>query len=162
MPHGIHDLSLSVAAKAGAPTRMNMPYELGLDLGTRWFGNSKLRRKVTLVLENKRESAKKALSDMNFGDLRAYDGVTDTLICELRDHFYAFLSSEPGAVPMAFPSHDELLDDWTRFVAWLQRRADGPLRSAAELERMQILEFVHKITEWLGARHAVPAPRPGP
>ena len=106
MPHGIHDLSLSVAAKAGAPTRMNMPYELGLDLGTRWFGNSKLRRKVTLVLENKRESAKKALSDMNFGDLRAYDGVTDTLICELRDHFYAFLSSEPGAVPMAFPSHD--------------------------------------------------------
>lgn len=159
--HGIHDLSLSVAAKAGAPTRMNMPYELGLDLGARWFGPPRLRSKVTLVLEKKRGSAKKALSDMDFGDPRAYNGVTETLICELRDHFFAFLSTEPGRVPAAFPSHDELLDDWTRFVAWLQQRADGSLRSSAELERMAIPEFMHKVTEWLGAR-AFPAPRPRP
>ncbi len=42
---------------------MNMPYELGIDLGARWFGKAPLDRKVTLFLEKTSGSVKRALSE---------------------------------------------------------------------------------------------------
>ena len=102
--HGIHDLSLVIAAAAGDPARMNMPYELGIDLGARWFGMSPLDKKVTLVLEKKGGSLRSALSDLGGSDLRAYSGSIDELINQLRQHFYAFFrksrqESRPATPP---------------------------------------------------------------
>ena len=150
--HGIHDLSLNVASRKGDPARMNMPYELGLDLGARWFGSPPLDRKRTLVLEEKKGSVRKALTDLDFGDHRSHCGSIDTLIRELRAHFYSFFTKERGLVSPDFPTHDDLWSDWVRFVSWLQQRPNGTLRSADELDQMEIPEFKDKVTEWLAAQ----------
>lgn len=149
--HSIHDLSLVAAAKKGEVARMNMPYELGLDLGARWYGPTPLDQKKTLVLEKRRGSVKKALSDHAGFDIRAHEGSVDTLIRELRAHFYAFLSGQPGGIPKGFPLHDEIWNEWVEFVPWVQSRPDGSLRSAEEIQSMEVAEFKDKVCEWLEA-----------
>ncbi|MEM9859552.1 MAG: hypothetical protein AAF843_19520 [Bacteroidota bacterium] len=55
--YGIHDLSRYKAKKAGELFRMNMPFELGLDLGCRNYHPEKgYRKKQILVLEEERYS----------------------------------------------------------------------------------------------------------
>jgi len=150
--HSIHDLSLVVAAKKGESARMNMPYELGLDLGARWYGAPPLDRKMTLVLEKQRGSVKKALSDHAGFDLRTHGGSVDSLFREIRAHFYAFFAEQPGGVPQNFPLHDEVWDQWVEFVPWVQCRPDGSLRSEQEIQSMEVAEFRDKVREWLAAQ----------
>ncbi|MEQ1748823.1 MAG: hypothetical protein ABL974_05340 [Prosthecobacter sp.] len=152
--HSIHDLSLVIAEKKNAIARMNMPYELGLDLGALWYGGPLLDTKVLLVLENKRGSVKKALSDHAGFDLRHHEGQVDLLLREVRAHFYAHLSSHPSGIRPDFPTHDELLADWPLFLTWLQKRPDGSLRSESELQHMEVAEYKDKVREWLEAGKA--------
>lgn len=146
--HGIHDLSLVISGAAGEPARMNMPYELGIDLGARWFGKAPLDRKVTLVLEKNAGSVKKALSDLGGNDPRTYSGSVDELIGQLRQHFYAFLAKEPGGIPDNFPTHDDLWNDWIEFIPWLQRKPDSKARSQKDIEKMEISEFTNNARRW--------------
>lgn len=150
--HGVHDLSLVSAVAAGEPARMNRPYELGIDLGARWFGKPPLDKKVTLVLEKKRGSVKSALSDLGGSDLRTYSGSIDKLINQLRQHFYAFLSKEQSGVPADYPTHADLWNDWISFIPWLQRKPNGKARPQKEIEAMEISEFTDKAREWIKAR----------
>jgi hypothetical protein len=150
--HSIHDLSLVIASKKGEAARMNMPYELGLDLGARWYGAPPLDRKVFLVLEKQRGSVKKALSDHAGFDMRSHAGRVEDLIREIRAHFYSVLTSQPDGLPADFPTHDELVDQWTEFIPWLQSRPDGTLRSEKEIGAMEVAEFKDKVSQWLSAQ----------
>ncbi|MEZ5384819.1 MAG: hypothetical protein R3F13_04830 [Prosthecobacter sp.] len=154
--HSIHDLSWVISRSKGEAARMNMPYELGLDLGALWYGSAPLDTKVLLVLERKRGSVRTALSDHAGFDLRTHNGSIDLLLREVRAHFYAHLSSQSGGVPARFPSHDELLAEWQLFLAWLQKRPDDSLRSENELQAMEVAEFKDKVHEWLAAGQATP------
>lgn len=154
--HSVHDLSWVIAGSKGETARMNMPYELGLDLGALWYGGAPLDTKVLLVLERKRGSVKKALSDHAGFDLRTHQGRINLLLREVRAHFYPHLASQPGGVPAGFPSHDELLAEWQLFLAWLQKRPDGTLRSEKELEAMEVAEYKDKVDQWLEATKATP------
>jgi hypothetical protein len=51
--YSIHDLSRSEANAVGELYRLNMPFELGLDYGCRFFGKGELQEKRALVLESK-------------------------------------------------------------------------------------------------------------
>ena len=150
--HSIHDLSLVIASRKGELARMNMPYELGLDLGARWFGEPPLNSKVLLVLEGERGSVKKALSDHAGFDLRTHEGQMEELLCELRSHFYSHLSPLESGIPSGFPTLDELLEEWPLFLTWLQRRPDGALRSEKEIKAMEVAEFKDKVRQWLEAK----------
>ncbi len=147
--HSVHDLSLVISSKKGETARMNMPYELGLDLGARWYGGDLLGTKILLVLEEKRGSVKQALSDHAGFDLRTHDGQTEILLREVRAHFYAYLSSQTCGVGPDFPHPDELQADLSQFLTWLQKRPDGTLRSENEIHRMEVAEFKDKVREWL-------------
>ena len=57
--YSIHDLSRLRAAEAGELQRMNMPFELGVDYGTRLHGSSRMRTKKFLILETNRYEFKK-------------------------------------------------------------------------------------------------------
>ena len=150
--YSIHDLSLVIAKDGGECARMNMPYELGVDLGARWYGSSPLDRKQMLVLERTRGSVKKALSDHAGFDLRSHEGSVDNLIREIRAHFYAVLSAQPGGVVADYPTHDDLWDEWIQFIPWLQSRPDGKLRSHHEIKTMEAAEFKDKVRQWLKAQ----------
>ena len=62
--YSIHDLSLTALdSKTGLP-RFNMPFELGLDLGCRRFGNPLQKGKISLVLDIEDHRYEKFISDV--------------------------------------------------------------------------------------------------
>lgn len=69
---GIHDLSRCRAKKVGEYYRLNMPLELGIDLGCRRFGSPRQKRKRVLVLDVHRYRFQKAVSDMAGCDIKSY------------------------------------------------------------------------------------------
>jgi hypothetical protein len=65
----IHDLSRVQATSAGEMFRLNMPYELGIDVGCRTFGKGRLATKQYLVTASERFDYQKALSDIAGSDI---------------------------------------------------------------------------------------------
>lgn len=70
--YSIHDLSRSEAAAVGELYRLNMPFELGLDFGGRFFGAGEMSEKKTLVLEAKLHRYKAAISDLSGSDIECH------------------------------------------------------------------------------------------
>jgi hypothetical protein len=70
---GIHDLSrMALDDNSGLP-RFNMPFELGLFLGAKQFGQPKQRRKACLVIDVESHRYQKSLSDAAGLDITRYD-----------------------------------------------------------------------------------------
>jgi hypothetical protein len=63
--YAIHDLSRIKARKAGDVFRLNMPFELGLDVGCKNFGSGDLSQKRCLILEAEKYRYQAALSDLS-------------------------------------------------------------------------------------------------
>src|SRR6185369_10391428 len=81
----IHDLSRCRASRAGEYFRLNMPLELGIDGGFRWSGARNWWRKRFLILEEKRYSYQKALSDLAGADLKCHKNNFAVLIEVVRN-----------------------------------------------------------------------------
>lgn len=90
---GIHDLSRCVAIKEGDIFRLNMPLELGLDMGAKTYGRPKLRGKKILILEKERYRFQKAISDLSNSDIKAHNGDPYQIVTVVRD----WLVQEAGA-----------------------------------------------------------------
>ena len=72
--YSIHDLSRCEARYAGELSRLNMPFELGMDFGCRYYGGTRYSKKVILVLEEERYRYQKAISDLAGSDIEAHGG----------------------------------------------------------------------------------------
>lgn len=82
---GVHDISRTeLDAKWGLP-RFNMPFELGLFLGAKRFGDKRQRRKSTLILDRERYRFQKFLSDISRQDIKAHCHKPARLIQAVRD-----------------------------------------------------------------------------
>lgn len=89
--YAIHDLSRIQAGRAGEYFRLNMPFELGLDVGCRVFGDGELKSKKCLILEKEPYRYQAALSDMSNSDIAVHHNdpvkvmtsVRHWLVCEL-------------------------------------------------------------------------------
>jgi len=82
---GIHDLSRCVAVKKGDVFRLNMPLELGLDMGAKTYGSPELRKKRILILEKERYRFQKAISDLSNSDIKAHNADPDQIVTVVRD-----------------------------------------------------------------------------
>jgi hypothetical protein len=70
--YAIHDLSRMQAERAGEYYRLNIPFELGLDVGCRLFKAGRSSEKRCLILEAERYRYQAALSDMSNSDIAAH------------------------------------------------------------------------------------------
>lgn len=70
--YAIHDLSRMKARKTGELFRLNMPLELGLDIGCKRFKGSHWSEKKCLILETERYRYQAALSDLSNSDIVAH------------------------------------------------------------------------------------------
>jgi len=84
---GIHDLSRIKSNFVGEFARMNMPFELGLDIGYKNFTNHGKSKKHILVLERNRYDYQKALSDLSGCDIKNHDNEPIKLIRKIREWF---------------------------------------------------------------------------
>ena len=81
----IHDLSRIKAEKVGEFFRLNMPFELGLDVGCREFKSGKWNTKKCLILEAERYRYQAAISDLSNSDIGVHNNEPEDIVAEVRN-----------------------------------------------------------------------------
>jgi hypothetical protein len=144
--YSIHDLSRFRATTHNEFYRLNMPFEIGLDLGCRsYHRNAKYRNKRTLILETEKHSSKIALSDLSGVDPKCYDSSPQELVYQVRTWFSELGESE-------LPSASAIWDDYNIFQADLYESKSQRGFNKREIDQLPISEFVDCIESWLRSR----------
>lgn len=92
----IHDLSRVKASAAGEIFRLNMPYELGIDVGCRRFGRGKLTTKQYLVIASEHYEYQKALSDIAGTDIGVHGNDSLRAVRVVRQWIDNIIGGEDG------------------------------------------------------------------
>lgn len=96
-PLGIHDISsVGLGTKTKLP-RFNMPLELGLFLGCKFYGSKTDKRKACLILDSKPFRYRISISDIAGQDIEAHNGKVSTIIAKVRNWIAS--SSRQKALP---------------------------------------------------------------
>ncbi|MFZ1221081.1 MAG: hypothetical protein WAO00_17440 [Chthoniobacterales bacterium] len=151
---GIHDLSRCAARKEGELFRLNMPLELGIDLGCRLKGR-KWKDKRCLILETKRYRYQATISDLSNSDIGSHGDKPLRLI----ECVSSWLEKEAGAKPNSPTSI------WAAFNDFLAENYYQLKRLAytdREIEKLDIIKLKSQMIEWLEERDRKTAlPMPG-
>jgi hypothetical protein len=138
----IHDLSRCQAKKPGEFYRLNMPLELGVDAGCRWFGSGRHRSKRCLILETKPFRYQAAISDLAGSDIVVHKNRPTDLVRGVRNWLH-------GHVNRALPSPTKVYDAYSEFMEYnyedLKRRGF----SKRDRDRLPIPELLDCMEEWI-------------
>ena len=139
---GIHDLSRCKALKEGEIYRLNMPLELGLDIGCRRFKEGEWRTKRCLVLETEKYRYHAAISDLSGSDIFAHADDPKLVVRGVRN----WLVQEAVVVPKSASTiHGAFLDFTAANYARLQ--AEGYKDS--EINALPMMELKSSMEKWL-------------
>jgi len=138
--YSIHDLSRATASKKGEVFRMNMPFELGIDVGVR-VANSDYKDKRCIILEDKPYLTKQALSDIAGGDHAAHENDAQKLIAALRNWFITIFSPDIDSASTIWKAYLDFKDD-----LFVSLSAKG--RSADEIENLTRREYIFFVENW--------------
>lgn len=83
--YGIHDLSRTTLDAKNRLPRFNMPFELGVFLGARRFGNPRNRVKSCLILDKKPYRYQVFCSDIAGQDIRSHENRVETAVTAVRN-----------------------------------------------------------------------------
>jgi len=83
----VHDLS-RIQLNANNFPRFNMPFECGIDFGSKFFGSNRLKRKKFLILDKERYRFQEFISDIAGNDIRAHHDSPEIAVKCLRDWLY--------------------------------------------------------------------------
>lgn len=140
---GIHDLSRCKASRKGEFYRLNMPLELGYDLGAKAYGGKRFAGKKILILEEKPHSVKAAASDLAGCDGRAHNGLPETIVKVVRD----WLVHEAGAHEIAAAHIWSVFT--TRFEKWNYDDLIAKNWSTDHIDAMEMPELSKRMSKWL-------------
>jgi len=144
--YSIHDLSTLEDSQDPELLHLNMPFELGLDLGIRF--SSVQNKKNTLVLEDKEGDLKAMMSDFGFGETKAHLNDGKRLVRIIRNHFYNVFRTECNRAPK-LPEPRDIWYDFNTFNKDLETTPEGQLRDQDDLDEMENTEFIDKATAWI-------------
>lgn len=138
----IHDLSRMQSKKKNEIFRLNLAFELGIDIGCRLFKAGRAKNKKCLVLETEKYRIRRALSDLAGSDIKHHNNDPELIVREVRNWFV-----ENGLKKAASAT-----GIWVRFNKFMvdfyyQRKKEG--YKANDLEMMPIPEFISFIKEWI-------------
>ena len=137
----IHDLSRMKPEKLKELSRQNMPFELGLDIGCKYFSES-LRDKKCLVLEKERFRYMQGLSDLSGCDIKSHNEDPLKLVQQVRNWFVETVS------PRGIPSPSIIWYKFNDFMSdfYDKRKLEGFTQE--DLEIMPIPEYIRFIRLW--------------
>ncbi len=128
---------------------MNMPFELGVDYGTRQHGPEYMRDKIFLILESADHKYKQALSDLSGVDIKTHKDEPSEIVRSVRDWFYETVGG-PG---IDYPR--VIWNQFNEFTTTLfeERLSEGiPERDVNEdIEKMSISEYIDCAKVWVRA-----------
>ena len=144
--YSIHDLSRIRSEKQGGFSRLNMPFELGIDYGCRRTSTGYLRRKKFLILGATPHDYKKALSDLAGVDAKSHGNNPEKVVLALRNWFVDTVHLKKAA------SGSVVWYWFTEFTIdfYNQREKDG--FSKGDLKMMPVREYIAFIRDWLDLR----------
>lgn len=137
----IHDLSRVQAEAAGEFYRLNMPFELGLDVGCRAYRGGKWVGKRCLILGAEAYKHQAALSDMANSDIGVHGNEPAKALSVVRN----WLKNEAG-VETQGPS-----TIWDRFLRFMEDnalalKANG--YSDADVSNLPVAELIDGMRQW--------------
>lgn len=134
----IHDLSRCQALRKGEISRLNMPFELGIDYGLRTTARAPYSEKCFLVLDEKPHRLRQALSDINGWDPSAHEGNPEKALKLVRNWLV-----QEAAVNL--PGGEVLFGKSLIFEEWKYGQPD---HAAADVDRYEPFELVRAMTRW--------------
>jgi hypothetical protein len=138
----IHDISRMRSRKKNEVSRLNMAFELGLDIGCRLFNTNLPSKKLCLVLEREQYDYQKGISDLAGVDIKSHNDIPEILVRQVRNWFAENTSrriSSPSVIWMIF---NEFMTDFDE-----KRKGEG--FSDSDLLLMPVPEYVNFIKSWL-------------
>ena len=141
---GIHDLSRLRAKAPGEFYRMNMPFELGLDVGCREYKGGIWANKRCLILEAERYRFQAAISDLSNSDIAVHGNEPADVVTEVRN----WLNGQAN-LNAAGPARI-----WGRFTDFMAANYDALKTkgfSDRDILRLPIAELVSHMKVWLAS-----------
>lgn len=139
----IHDLSRIKATKSGEYFRLNMPFELGLDIGCSQFKPGKWSRKFCLVMVAEKFKYQAAISDLSNSDVAVHRNDPEDVIAEVRNwlnHTCGLKADGPSRILAIF----------NEFTATHYRSLKSRGFSDSDIEKLPVPELLKEMKEWVG------------
>jgi len=143
--YAVHDLSRIAAANAGDLFRLNMPFELGLDLGARYFGGGSIKTKKCLVLEAEAYRYKAALSDLSGSDIASHRNNPATVVVVVRNWLKNECKIDAPGPTLIWDSFNFFMADI--YVDLLERGF-----SKENVDELPVPELIEYMQTWVAAR----------
>lgn len=141
--YSIHDLSRLKANRAREFYRMNMPFELGIDYGSRLFGAAPMDEKKCLILEKEEFEYMRALSDLSGVDIKSHKNEPVNMVRKVRDWFVETVGLRSVESPTVIWYK---FNDFTSYF-YDSRKKDG--FTDEDLNMMPVLEYIDFIRAWV-------------
>lgn len=145
--YSIHDLSIVKSKKANEFSRMNMPFELGIDYGLRKSGIAPLSAKQFLILEATKYDYMKAISDINGFDIKVHSNDTEKIFDCLYSWFSETLKISKQDPPLK--TFYDFLDFNTSLFEEKVIQFGSDKLAKNYIEKISIPEYIQEIQERL-------------
>jgi len=143
--YAIHDLSRMAALNAGDLFRLNMPFELGIDLGARFFGQAQMKEKRCLILETEPHRYKAALSDLSGSDISHHNNDPARVVVAVRNWLR-------NTCQIPAPGPTLIWDSFNYFMADLYVDLMERGFSDADIKALPIPELIEYMMSWVAAQ----------
>ena len=142
--YSIHDLSRCQASQVGEISRLNMPFELGMDFGCRHYGGHPYSGKIILILEEEHYRYQAAISDLAGNGIVAHGGNYQNAMREVRNWLannILLASRLPGA--------NKVFGEYEDFQKWNynQQLCDG--FSEEDIQNYHTTELLEAMFKWV-------------
>ena len=144
--YSIHDLSRLKSERANEFSRLNMPFELGIEYGCRRIAKNHLRTKRSLILEKKRYDIQKALSDLNGVDIKCHNNKSTQTVQALQH----WLIETVGLNDVESPS--VIWDKFNEFDYQFYERRKAQGYSKRDLQIMPVQQYIRFIKQWVASK----------
>ena len=140
--YGIHDLSRIKSRKKGEYFRLNMPFELGLDIGCRIFQRKKYSDKKHLILEKEKYRYQAAISDLSNSDIKYHENNQIRIIRQIRN--WLVENDLTNA-----PSGKVIWYKFTDFINEFDKKREAEGFEEDDIYEMPIPEYINFINDWI-------------
>jgi len=140
----VHDLSLAIASEKGEEFRMNMPFELGLDMGRRRAAKSQTNDKKFIIFERNQYETKRCLSDLNGVDVEFHKNDFQMVTTKLRN----FLAVEAEC---KLPGPSAIQGQYATFLGWMTEKKMAEGHTLTEALELPTQERLTAMSAWIAA-----------
>lgn len=135
---GIHDISRTELNENKLP-RFNMPFELGLFFGARYYGSSIQKEKNALIFDVQKYRYQQFISDLNGVDIKAHENDPKQAIRKIRDWLQGW------EVEKSLPGHQKIISEYDAFCKELSLVAND---LGLSLESMPLFEYCMMVEKY--------------